>query len=106
KIYCGSALNAADYAHLLGDEKAVMVMADPPYNVPIQGNVSGLGSIQHREFVMASGEMSKVEFTDFLARVCSLFALHSVEGSLHFIFMDWRHLEELLLAGGQTYGEL
>jgi hypothetical protein len=106
KIYCGSALNATDYAHLLGDEKAAMVMADPPYNVPIQGNVSGLGSIQHREFVMASGEMSKVEFTNFLTRVCSLFSLHSVEGSLHFIFMDWRHLEELLLAGGQTYGEL
>ena len=39
------------------------MFTDPPYNVPISGHVGGLGTIQHREFAMASGEMSQAEFT-------------------------------------------
>jgi len=62
-----------------------MVFSDPPYNVPILGNVSGLGAIKHRDFAMGCGEMTPTEFTDFLRRICSLFAANSVEGSLHFI---------------------
>ena len=46
--------------------KAQMVFTDPPYNVRIDGNVCGLGAIKHREFQMASGEMSEVEFIEFL----------------------------------------
>jgi hypothetical protein len=65
--------------------------------------VSGLGAIHHRDFVMGSGEMSEAEFTAFLTQACSLFARHSVDGSLHFIFMDWRHLAELLAAGRRAY---
>jgi hypothetical protein len=55
---------------------------------------------------MASGEMSPAEFTDFLSRVCSLLASHSVDGSIHFVCMDWRHLGELIAAGKQAYSEL
>ena len=43
-----------------------LIFADPPYNVPIEGHVSGLGRVHHREFAMASGEMSSQEFTAFL----------------------------------------
>jgi DNA modification methylase len=106
RVYCGSALEEGSYATLMQDEKAAMVFTDPPYNVPIEGNVSGLGAVHHREFVMASGEMNEAEFTAFLATACSLLARHSVEGSLHFICMDWRHMAELLAAGRQTYEEL
>jgi len=87
-------------------EQATLIFTDPPYNVPIQGHVSGLGRIQHREFAMACGEMSKAEFTSFLQRVFGQLAGHSRDGSLHFICMDWRHLEELQAAAAPVYTEL
>ena len=55
---------------------------------------------------MASGEMSPAEFTQFLlAAFCNL-AKFSVDGSIHFICMDWRHLNEILTAGSGVYTEL
>jgi hypothetical protein len=82
------------------------VFTDPPYNVRIDGNVSGLGAIHHREFAMGSGELSEAEFTAFLSRTCSLLVRHTAEGSPHFICMDWRHMGELLAAGREAYTEL
>jgi DNA modification methylase len=106
RIYCGSALDTRSYALLMAGEPAAMVFTDPPYNVKIDGHACGLGAIRHREFSMASGEMDEVEFTDFLARSCLLLARHSVEGSIHFVCMDWRHTGEMLAAGKQVYSEL
>jgi len=106
RVYCGSALEDAAYAALMQGEKAAAVFTDPPYNVPIDGNVSGLGAMRHREFVMGSGEMNEAEFTAFLTRACATLARHSDEGSIHFICMDWRHMGELLAAGREAYAEL
>jgi DNA modification methylase len=106
RVLCGSALEDGSYEMLMGKKKAAMGFTDPPYNVPIEGNVSGLGGIHHREFAMASGEMNEAEFTRFLLRVCSLLADHSASGSIHFICMDWRHMAELMSAGCQAYTEL
>jgi len=106
RVYCGSALDESVYAALMRDKRAAAVFTDPPYNVPIEGNVSGRGAVRHREFVMASGEMDEVQFTAFLTRACSLLASHSSDGSLHFICMDWRHQNELLAAGNKVYTEL
>ena len=83
-----------------------MVFTDPPYNVPIDGHASGLGAIHHRPFPMASGEMDKAAFTAFLGRACRNLAAYSADGSIHFICMDWRHIEELLAAGHDAYSEL
>lgn len=105
RVYCGSALDASAYTTLMDGESANAVFSDPPYNVQINGNVSGLGTVQHREFAMASGEMTEAEFTGFLTKAFSLFAHNSVEGSLHFVCMDWRHLSEMLAAGDATYSE-
>jgi DNA modification methylase len=105
-ILCGDALNEAKYRELMGQERAAMASADPPFNVPIEGNVSGLGAIQHHNFAMACGEMNKEQFTAFLVRLFSLLALYSLDGALHFICMDWRHISELLAAGEQVYTEL
>jgi DNA modification methylase len=105
-VLCADALNEGSYRELLGDQKAVMAFVDPPYNVPIENNVSGLGAIRHRDFGMACGEMSKQQFTEFLTRLFSLLARSSIDGSLHYIFMDWRHMSELLSAGEKTYSEL
>ena len=86
-------------------DRAHAVFSDPPYNVRIDGNVSGLGTVKHREFAMASGEMTEEEFTGFLTKAFSLFSCNSVDGSLHFVCMDWRHLAEMLAAGRATYTE-
>lgn len=82
-----------------------MAFTDPPYNVPVSGHVCGLGAVQHREFAMASGEMSGTEFTAFLRTALGLLARHGRDGSLHFVCMDWRHIPELLAAGGAAYTE-
>jgi ParB/Sulfiredoxin domain len=94
KIFCGNVLEGLSYMKLLGKEKASMVFTDPPYNVRIEGNVSGFGAVRHREFAMASGEMSRDEFSAFLTTVCMLLARHSAAGSIHFYCMDWRHMVE------------
>jgi hypothetical protein len=63
RLLCGDARSSEDYKKLLGPDRADLVFTDPPYNVPIDGHVSGLGRIEHREFAMASGEMTEGEFT-------------------------------------------
>ena len=83
-----------------------MVFTDPPYNVPIDGHVGGSGAIKHREFAMASGEMSVSEFTTFLRTSFHNLVRHSVDGSIHFVCMDWRHMAEMLAAGDGVYSEL
>ena len=89
----------------MGEDRAAAVFTDPPYNVPIEGHVSGLGAIHHRELAMASGEMDRRGFTEFLAQTCGLLARYSRDGSLHYIFMDWRHVRELLDATEPVYSE-
>ena len=106
RLYCGSALDASAVALLMGEERAAMVFTDPPYNVQINGHVSGLGKIHHREFPMACGELTRPQFIDFLTTACSVMARHSVDGSIHMVCMDWRHSAELLSAGAAIYSEL
>jgi DNA modification methylase len=104
-LFYGSALDETAYMKLMQGEQATMIFADPPYNVPIDGHVSGLGRTRHREFAMASGEMSEMEFIDFLKTSFRHCAKHSVAGSLHYYFMDWRHSGEILAAGKAVYDE-
>jgi DNA modification methylase len=106
RLLCGSALEAAAFAALMGDERAAVVFIDPPYNVPIEGHAGGLGAIHHRPFPMASGEMDRCEFTTFLREVLRNLAAFSSSGALQYVCMDWRHLKELLDAGRDAYGEL
>jgi DNA modification methylase len=94
------------FSALMGQEHAAIVFTDPPYNVEIDGNVSGLGAIHHRPFPMGFGEMNRAEFTAFLGQALRNLAAFSAAGSLHYICMDWRHIEELLTAGAEAYGEL
>lgn len=106
KLLCGDARRGADYALLLGNEPADLIFTDPPYNVPIDGHVCGSGGIRHREFAMASGEMSSAEFTEFLRTCLSNAANHSRDGAIAFVCMDWRHMGELLTAGNAAFTEL
>ena len=106
RLSCANALEDGSYLILMEDQKAQFVITDPPYNVRIENNVSGLGKVRHKDFAMASGEMSKAEFTEFLEHAFRYLVAHTVEGSIHQIFMDWRHLEEMMAAGRQVYSEL
>lgn len=83
RLICGDLTLAATYEKLLGTERAQMVFSDAPYNVPIAGHVGGLGAVQHREFAMASGEMTPSEFTAFLGSVFGHLVSYSVAGAIH-----------------------
>lgn len=102
-VVCGDALTAEAYRHL--PRPADIVFTDSPYNVKVQ-DISGLGKTRHPEFVMASGEMSKAEFTAFLRAAASQLVAHSTDGSIHFLCMDFRHMAELLSATEGVYSEL
>lgn len=106
RILCGSALEKNCYSTLLGARRAGVVFTDPPYNVAIDGNVSGKGSVSHREFPMASGEMTEFQFISFLTTSLKLIAQHSAVGSVHFICMGWRGVGELVAAGKAVYDSL
>jgi DNA modification methylase len=106
RLMCGNALDENVVLALMNGEVAGMIFTDPPYNVRIDGNVCGSGSVQHREFAMAAGEMSRHEFTGFLRDAFKNLVMYSVDGAIHFICMDWRHLHEIMQAGEDTYTEL
>src|SRR6202158_1630142 len=91
RLYCGSALDATSYDALSSGERAAAAITDPPYNVKIDGHVSGNGRTRHREFAMASGEMSEAEFTDFLHQTFQRISAYCRDGALIYIFMDWRY---------------
>lgn len=102
RLLCGDARDPAQLKQLMGEELAQAAFLDPPYNVSVK-NIGGRGTIQHAEFVMASGEMSEGAFTDFLATTLGQAAQVSQDGAVHFVCMDWRHLSELLKAGRAAY---
>ncbi len=99
RLLCGDARSADDYAALMAGEVGGIVFTDPPYNVAIDGNVCGLGQVRHREFAMASGEMSSGQFTEFLASALQNMIQHVSSGTILYVCMDWRHMRELCEAG-------
>lgn len=106
RLLCGDARNAVDFKALMDGGKADLVFTDPPYNVKIDGNVCGLGTVKHREFAFASGEMNRSQFTAFLSETLSNMAGVMRDGGIAYVCMDWRHMGELLAAGEEAFTEL
>lgn len=105
RVGCGDGRDRAFLARLIGEgEQIACAFLDPPYNVKINGHANAKG--RHREFAMASGEMSTVEFRSFLAETLGACASVSRDGAVHFICMDWRHMEDVIEATRGLYGEL
>ena len=104
-LICGDALKAKTYANLMGSNRAQMILTDPPYNVRVK-DIGSSGKIKHDEFAMASGEMSSDEFITFLNTFMKHAKEYSIDGSLHYLFMDWRHGIEIGLAASTVYEEL
>jgi DNA modification methylase len=105
-LLCGDARQPDDFHRLMNGEKADMIFTDPPYNVPIDGHVCGLGRIRHRDFAMGVGEMSQSTFTSFLSVTLGAMASACRDGAVAYVCMDWRHMSELLTAGSTAFTEL
>jgi DNA modification methylase len=104
RLMCGNARNAGNVDKLVEGQKASMAFLDPPYNVRVS-SIGGRGSVKHREFSEASGELSETEFIEFLTSTLGNASRVSNEGALHFVCMDWRHVGELWLAGKKAYAK-
>ena len=104
RLLCADSKQQRSFEVLLGDEKAQMVFIDPPYNVEIDVIVNK-GKTKHREFVEASGEMSSEQFIEFLSTIFKRMQEYSVDGSIHYICMDWEHGYEIITALRSTYGK-
>ena len=106
RLLCGDAQIGSNVVRLMGGQTANLIFTDPPYNVPIDGHVSGKGMHRHREFAFGSGEMSRSAFASFLTKTLSNAAAVSKDGAIAFVCMDWRHMAELLEAGEIAFTEL
>ena len=104
RVLCADALEQRSFNLLLRGKPAEIVFTDPPYNVPISGNVSRPG--RHREFAMATGEMTEAEFERFLSKIFERLSANSAGGSVHYICMDWRHVREACEAGKIAFRQL
>ncbi|MBA4307742.1 MAG: DNA methylase N-4 [Sphingopyxis sp.] len=105
RLYCGDALINDSYVILLDGQLAQLVLSDLPYNLPAK-TISGNGKFQHRDFLQAAGELSPDQFTRWLTKGLRLMRAHSVDGSLHMLFMGRQFLLELLRAGKIVYDDL
>lgn len=106
RLLCGDTREPASFDKLMAGEQARMVFSDPPFNVKVDGHVGGLGKTKHAEFAMASGEMSRSQFTEFLRVAFANATAVSMDGAIHFQCMDWRHIGEMLDAGHAVYSGL
>lgn len=99
RVTCGSALDRATYERLMHGRLAQMSIQDAPYNVSVTKHVGGLGAVKHREFAMATGEMSDAEFSTFLIDELKLTDAYCEPGAIIMAFMDWRSIDKLIGAG-------
>ena len=106
RLICGDARDPDALAKILGGDEVDLIFTDPPYNVRVDGHVSGLGKAKHREFAFASGEMSSSEFTTFLREALAPAAAHCCKGAIAYVCMDWRHMREVIAAGDAVFHEL
>ncbi len=97
RLLCGSSLEPENWSRLMAGAQAAMVLTDAPFNVPVNGHVSGSG--RHTEFAMASGEMSEAEFMTFNETYLRNMTAHLKDGAIVMAFMDHKHLYELMTAG-------
>jgi ParB-like nuclease domain len=104
RVGCGDGRDAGFLQRVIGDgARADAAFLDPPYNVRIGGHAVAAGS--HREFAMASGEMGEAVFRTFLADTLGAAARLSRDGAVHFVCMDWRHMDSVSSVGSCVYGE-
>jgi len=105
RLLCGDAREASVLSRLMNGASAAAVICDPPYNLPARA-IGGRGKRQHPDFAFAAGEMHSAQFREFLSQTLSNGIAVSTESALHFIFMDWRHIGDLIKVGDELYDEM
>jgi DNA modification methylase len=103
RIICGSFEYPEVVELLMNGEKARIVNTDPPYNLAADyiGNVE---KKVHTNFAMGHGEMTDTEFCEFLAKIMKVSCDNSIDGAIHFVFMDFRHSWHMGEASRKVYG--
>ncbi|MXO97319.1 DNA methylase N-4 [Erythrobacter aquimaris] len=105
RIGCGDGRDVGFLRRVVGEGAQVdCAFLDPPYNVKINGHANAKG--RHREFAMASGEMSEAEFRSFLTDTLGACAKVSRDGAVHFVCMDWRHMDDVTTSVASIYDTL
>ncbi|MEO1922774.1 MAG: DNA methyltransferase [Sphingomonadaceae bacterium] len=105
RIGCGDGREVMFLRRVVGEgSKIDCAFLDPPYNVKINGHANAKG--RHREFAMASGEMTEDEFRSFLSDTLGACAKVSRNGAVHFVCMDWRHMDDVTASVGEVYDAL
>lgn len=105
RIICGSFRDTGTVGELMGKELGRIVICDPPYNLPANF-FTNKDEKRHKDFAMGAGEMTDEEFMLFLAEIMSQSVAKTVNGSIHYIFMDWRHVWHMTEAGRRVYGSV
>ncbi|UZK66680.1 site-specific DNA-methyltransferase [Sphingomonas sp. M1-B02] len=103
QVGCGDGRNLAFLREIVGSDPIDAAFLDPPYNVKINGHANAKG--RHREFAMASGEMTQGAFRTFLAETLTACAEVSRNGAVHFVCMDWRHMDDVSAVAASIYGD-
>jgi DNA modification methylase len=106
RVLCGDALSPDSYKSLMGDSRAHAAFASPLYYVPIAGNANDKDKNCDRESLMGSSGMSETKFSELLSKTLACLAMYTQPGSLHYVFMDWRHMNQVLAAGRAAHSEL
>lgn len=105
RIGCGDGRDFEFLKRIVGTDSLIdAAFMDPPYNVRINGHANAKG--RHREFAMASGEMSDDQFRTFLSETLGAAAAVSRDGAVHYVCMDWRHLDDVSAVGRSVYDDL
>ena len=103
-LMCGDARKLEDQALLMDSQKADLIFTDPPYGCAVNGHISGLGKIKHREFIVGSG-ISQKELLELLTASLSAAAAQCRDGAIAFVFMDFRGAATMLAAGEVAFTE-
>lgn len=102
RVFCGTFNDPRHLELLMANSKARILITDPPYNLP--ANFFSHIHSHDKNFAMAHGEMTDDEFVSFIAEIMTAAKQHTVDGSIHYIFMDWRHVWHMTEAGRRIYG--
>lgn len=102
RLLCGNSLLFSSYGRLMGDEKAAAVVTDMPWNRS-KGEIGGLGKIQHPDFAMASGEMSDLQFKQFMREAFEHQVAFSRDGAICLNFIDWRSVAPMIFVGEEMF---
>jgi hypothetical protein len=99
RVGCGSATDLAFVSRVLGGKTANSSFIDPPYNIKVDGFITGKGRHRHREFVQGSGELSTDEYFALLKDSLLVLKGCCAPTALVYACIDWRHVMELTVAG-------